>query len=321
MTLEVQIFHALQKYDRLLFNGLDEWINSFPWLQENYHYCHMYHFPESKRTPFPFLLSILSLAACFLLFFLSKLLSPLLFKAYRNLKDDADREKWDVKFVSALHAAFVFQGAVRSLIEGGGIFFNPNNPSDYTLLGMQPYACGYYSELGKFYETITFGYMFYDFWVCIRAYGFTLEGVFPSLVIHHFNIMISFLLGIKLNIAFFYTLSFMTNEISQPFLHLSWFLIKSKVPVKHPVSIVNGLLLVTTFIGSRFFVNLFIFYHFVKNTFTFDPRNCVGMGALTAAIHVACNWHWSWLMVKQITEMFGKKKPQQKSEENKEKKE
>ncbi|KAF0980443.1 hypothetical protein FDP41_013657 [Naegleria fowleri] len=307
-TPEASILHFLAHYDKLWFSSFDKFIDHLDWMKVNFHYCYMHNLPEDVRPPFPYLVSVLSLLSCFLLFFISKLLSPFIFKAYNALKE-SDKEKWDVKFVSALHAAFVFQGAVRCLIAGGGLFFNSNE----SLLGYQNLVCGYYTDLSRFYMAITFGYMFYDFWVCIRAYGFTLEGIFPSLVIHHFNIIISFLLALKFGMGHYYTLSFMTNEISQPFLHLSWFLIKSKVPQMHPISIINGLCLVLTFLGSRFVFNLVIFVHFVANTLSFDPTICLGVGTWTCFIHVACNWHWCWLMVLQIRDMIVKKKPTEKA--------
>ena len=321
-TPESALLHYLAQFDRYLFSGFEaKYIDTLGWMKNNYHHCYMHNFPEANRQPFPFLVTFLSLASCFVLFFLSKLISPLLFKVYRDLKD-SDKEKWNVKFVSALHAAFVFQGAVRSLMAGGGIFFN-SNPIDDGLLGYQSEVCGYYTDLGRFYLAITFGYMFYDFWVCIRAYGFTMEGIFPSLVIHHFNIIICFLLALKLGMGYYYPLSFMTNEISQPFLHMSWFLIKSKVPQKHPISVINGLLMVLTFLGSRFLFNLIILVHYLINALSFDPTNCLGTASWTCFVHVACNWHWCWLMVKQIKEVVGKqlgskkdeKTPQQKKDD------
>ena len=323
-TPEAALLHYLEPFDRVLFSWLENYVDNLEFVKANFHYCYMHNYPNGivddvnhGRQPFPFLVAGLSLFSCFLLFVLSKVLSPLLFKAYRNLRDDSDREKWNVKFVSALHAAFVFQGAFRCLLYGGGLFFN-SDPIDDGLVGFQKYTCGYYTDLSRFYMAITFGYMFYDFWVCIRAYGLTLEGIFPSLVIHHFNIIISFLLALKLGMGHYYSLSFMTNEISQPFLHLSWFLIKSKVPQLHPVSIVNGLMLVLTFLGSRFFFNAYIFYHFIEKTFSFQLTNCLGIGTWTCLIHVACNWDWCWLMVKQIKGMIGKKKaPPAKTEDAK----
>ncbi len=37
------------------------------------------------------------------------------------------------------------------------------------------------SEFSFFFIAFTTGYMFYDFYVSLRAYGLTLSGIFPSL--------------------------------------------------------------------------------------------------------------------------------------------
>jgi hypothetical protein len=93
----------------------------------------------------------------------------------KEIIDESDKEKWNVKIVSALHAIFVFQGAVRALMA-----YSPPKLEDPYMI----YQCGYNTELARFYEAVTLGYMFYDFWVCIRAYGFTMSGIFPSLMIN-----------------------------------------------------------------------------------------------------------------------------------------
>lgn len=275
------------------FNHFDQtYINSIPWVQEQAKYCLGGKIPE-----FPIVTAVGSLIVCFAAFFLSSIISPI-FPKYRQLRPD-DKEKWNVKLVSALHAAFVFQGAVRSLMA-----YTPDPSAD----SFQIYQCGYNSEMARWYEAITLGYMFYDFWVCIRAYGFTMSGIFPSLMIHHINILICFAIGLKFHMGFYFTLNFMTNEISQPFLHGSWFFIKMKIPTKHPLTIINGLLLVLTFIGSRFFFNMYIFRELVIQTPSWNPTGSLGIGSIAAVIHVAVNAYWCKQMVVQIREML-KKKP------------
>lgn len=302
-TPEASLLYFLEPYDRALFSGLEKYVDSSAWVQAGYSNCRKYN-DEDVRSPFPYLLILGSLVSCFLLYLLSNLVSPM-FQAYRNLKP-SDKEKWNVKLVSAFHAAFVFQGALRSILLGGGLIFN-STPIDDGLEGLEKHVCAYATDLSRFYMAITFGYMFYDFWVCIRAYGFTLEGIFPSLVIHHFNIITSFFLSLKFGMGHYSSLCFMTNEISQPFLHLSWLLIKSKVPQMHPISVLNGICMVLTFLGSRLFFNLIIFTHFMLNTPSYDPRPAVGMGTWTCITHVACNCYWCYLMIVQIKNVVSAK--------------
>jgi len=287
------------------FNQIDQkYINTIPWIQQQNQYC-----LNSQPAEFPIVTAVGSLVVCFAAFFLSAIVSPFLFPKYNTLRKD-DKEKWNVKLVSALHAAFVFQGAVRAILA----YTPTGNESDF-----QIYQCGYNSDLARWYEAITLGYMFYDFWVCIRAYGFTMTGIFPSLMIHHINILICFWIGLKFHMGFYFTLNFMTNEISQPFLHASWFFIKCKLPQKHPLNIINGLLLVLTFIGSRFFYNMYIFYLLVTQTPSWNPLVSLGIGSYAAIVHVAVNVYWCKQMVDQIMDMIKKAKqpkttPQKKQE-------
>ena len=194
-----------------------------------------------------------------------------------------------------LHAIFVFQGAVRGLYA-----WTPTNDNTYDL------QCGYVTDLSRWYEAVTLGYMFYDFWVSVRAYGFTWEGVFPSLMIHHINILICFAIGLKFNMGFYFTLAFMTNEMSQPFLHTSWIFSKIGFPDKHPITVVNSLLLLTTWMGSRFFFNLYILYHLAINNLSWSPLNALGIGGYAAFVHVGCNVYWCYLMMKQVVGLVSK---------------
>ncbi|KAL0481318.1 hypothetical protein AKO1_012749 [Acrasis kona] len=260
-------------------------------IEQQLRYCTKNFLFGSK--PFPITIAIISFLSCFVLFQLSKLFSPILFSAYRRLQKEDDREKWNVKAVSAIHAAFVLQGAVRSLMS------EKQDTSDL--------ICGYVTELSHVYCAITFGYMFYDFIVSYRAYGLTLSGIFPSLAIHHVNIILSFFFCIKFSMGYYFSLMFMTNEVSQPFLHFSWFLIKSGFKPTHPISIINGLLLVTTFLGSRFFFNWWVFYHMVRTADSFSIKTAAGVGVYTGFVHVAVNAYWCLQMVKQIKGMLASK--------------
>jgi len=76
----------------------------------------------------------------------------------------------------------------------------------------------------------------------------------------------------------------------------------------HPLNIINGLLLELTFIGSRFFFNLYIFYQFVSITPSWDPMVAIGICSYTAVVHVAVNIYWCKKMVDQMMGMIKKAK-------------
>jgi hypothetical protein len=100
----------------------------------------------------------------------------------------------------------------------------------------------------------------------IQAYGFTWSGIFPPLMVHHVNIILCFFNAMIFNLGYYYILLFMTNEISQPFLHGSWFFMKLKW--NHWLTKVNQFLLVVTFLGSRAILNTFTGYYLIQTTKT-----------------------------------------------------
>jgi len=114
-------------------------------------------------------------------------------------------------------------------------------------------------------------------------------------------------------IGYFYMLIFMTNEFSQPFLHANWYMAKCKVNPKHPLSIINGILLLVSFISLRFVSNIIIqlsmFHH---ASWIFDPRDMRGLSVIEGSIHVLLNTYWCYLLLKQVAQLVtggsGKKK-------------
>ena len=93
-----------------------------------------------------------------------------------------------------------------------------------------------------------------------------MKGIFPPLMIHHINIIICFFNAMLFSLGYYYILLFMTNEISQPFLHGSWFMMKLKI--NNIFSKINQFFLLITFLGSRAILNTFTGYYLIQTTKT-----------------------------------------------------
>jgi hypothetical protein len=172
-------------------------------------------------------------------------------------------------------------------------------------------VCGY-SHFAQFFLAFTTGYMIYDIYVSIKAYGLTMSGILPPLLLHHVNIVFSFVNALYFSLGFYFPLWFMTNELSQPFLHGSWFMMRYKISKTSPLSIVNGLLIVITFLGSRFIVNTLVWYDLVMHTQSISPFSAKGIGGLTGTIHLLVNYYWCYLVILQLIDMLKPKKKESK---------
>lgn len=173
--------------------------------------------------------------------------------------------------------------------------------------------CGF-SKFGQFFLAFTTGYMIYDIYVSIKAYGLTMSGILPPLMLHHVNIVFSFINALYFSLGFYFPLWFMTNELSQPFLHGSWFMMKAKIPKTSPVQIVNGILLVLTFLGSRAIVNTIVWYELMIHCGSIIPTHAKGIGGFTGTIHLLVNYYWCYLVIVQLMDTIYPKKKIEKTQ-------
>jgi hypothetical protein len=157
--------------------------------------------------------------------------------------------------------------------------------------------------------------MFYDFYVSLNAYGFTLSGIFPTLgiffhnkALHHFNIILCSFLGLYYSLGHYFILWFMTNEISQPFLHSNWFLMKLGYKNNHIFSKIIGFLLIFSFIISRGFINTFVLLDVYYTSNTVSLYNIKGIATITAFIHIFLNYYWIYLLIIQVIDTLKKVK-------------
>lgn len=239
--------------------------------------------------PFPLFSFLFGIIICFIFFEISKYISYNYISFYNEIKEENEKEKWNVKVVSTIHALFTIYGSITCLLK-----------DEY-----KDIICGY-TDFSSFFLAFTCGYMIYDIYVSIKAYGFTFKGVFPFLMIHHINIIICFLNALYHSLGYYFILFFMTNEISQPFLHGSWFLMKLKVKKNSLLMIINSIFLLITFIGARLFLNTWIWYWLVITTKDFNPLNPMGLGTFCGTIHLLVNYYWCYLFYQQAKDALKK---------------
>ncbi|KAI5121026.1 hypothetical protein M0805_005971 [Coniferiporia weirii] len=168
---------------------------------------------------------------------LSKTLFP---GAYRRLKTRRDRNNWDIRVVSLLHALIVIPLAYQNL-------YLPALDADR--------AFGWDSREGTL-AGIACGYFLWD----------TLESVIHfsdvGFVVHGLACFFIYFLSFKPFIAF-YGPRFLFWELSTPFLNIHWFLDKMGL-TGSTAQLVNGLCLLGTFAGTRLVYGSFQSYAFYR---------------------------------------------------------
>eukprot|EP00761_Pharyngomonas_kirbyi_P001217 gb/GECH01001220.1/.p1 GENE.gb/GECH01001220.1/~~gb/GECH01001220.1/.p1 ORF type:complete len:281 (+),score=50.33 gb/GECH01001220.1/:1-843(+) len=217
----------------------------------------------------------------FVFYYLSGYISPFIFKNSYNKLTDSDKHKWNVKLVSTIHGIIAFQGAARLYLLNDDLHVDKN--------------CGW-TDTAEFYISLTCGYMLYDFVLSWKAYG--LFG-FPSILIHHINIVTVFALGLIYKQGFFFMIAFMTNELSQPLLQVSWLLLKMGYQKTSPIFILNTFVLASTFLGSRLFFNSYILWILLSGIGLVPHRFMVLLSWL-ALLHCIVNYYWCAKVIRMV---------------------
>jgi hypothetical protein len=101
----------------------------------------------------------------------------------------------------------------------------------------------YKSNYAILVNDILIGYSLYDMIICILRYE--TSGIW--FFIHAFNILISTFCIRKFNIFYFYSSVYALYEISTPFLHIRWTLIKMKVTNKSLKNTIDVILIISYF--------------------------------------------------------------------------
>ncbi|KAL5490168.1 hypothetical protein ACEPAI_5001 [Sanghuangporus weigelae] len=165
-------------------------------------------------------------------FFIHLVLAPLLSKAlfprsYGQLKSRRSRNNWNIRIVSLIHALTVIPLAFKSLylpaLDADRAF--GWDPRYGTVGGI---ACGYF-----IWDTLESLWHFSDI-------GFVVHGVVCFFI---------YLLSFTPFIAYFGP-RFLLWELSTPFLNIHWFLDKMNL-TGSTIQLVNGVLLLSSFAGSR----------------------------------------------------------------------
>eukprot|EP00762_Andalucia_godoyi_P003102 ANDGO_01128.mRNA.1 hypothetical protein len=254
------------------------------------------------------LISVSSCVFWFVLHYAVEVFGPKIFPAFVTRKlSPQDVRTAGVKFVSLIHSIVGTVGAFTciALISGTRVGWDSLGNQFLTLRdfimnpGVGEVVCACSEGRCTMALSITAGYMFYDFITSYQTYG--LLG-WPTLLLHHVNIFVCFGLGLWGRIGHWVMAAFMTNEVSTPFLHFSWLFIKLRY--KGVFAMVNALLLIVAFQGSRFVWNAFVVWR-TWSALTVFPSQLGWILSIAMVIHAGVNFYWCGLFFKSVLMQFG----------------
>lgn len=223
------------------------------------------------------------------------------------------RSTWHCKLVSGLHALLASYGSlvgVRSLQQ---VQPQAQVPPQLPTAGDVPWVpiCAH-TPSAEWFLSVTAGYMIYDFVVSYRTYGWS---GFPSLLAHHLNIAFVFSVALWGRIGYWIMAAFMTNEISTPFMHITWLGLKTHAYRQRWFQ-ASFTALLLTFLGGRFGWNSYVIFKMFESLFAYPSQLGIGL-SLFALVHAFLNYYWCFQLFKQI---FQERKQQQQQQRQQPKK-
>jgi len=193
-----------------------------------------------------FEVAVASFVAHYVLFGASFLLGPMIYgKPYRE-QDKIGRFKYHEKIVSAIHGSVSTYGAIMSLLEDV-------HTIELFPLAETMYEYGDAPPTRQFFLEVTLGYFVYDLSVYLippfhhTALDFT----------HHAVAIMAYLIGFWNKIGTFAMICLQSNEISTPFLHLSFFLEQYGLKAS-PLFMANRVIFASLFLVARVMFDSYI---------------------------------------------------------------
>ncbi|KAI0253546.1 DUF887-domain-containing protein [Lactifluus subvellereus] len=153
------------------------------------------------------------------------------------------RVGWQSRVASLVHALLILPLAARCL-------HSPALAADR--------AFGWDPRIGTLFA-VTSGYFLWDSVVCLVHY----EGV--GFIVHGFACLTVYLNAFRPFVAY-YGPRFLLWELSTPFLNIHWMLDKTS-QTGSPLQFVNGLILMSTFVGARLIYGSIVSYQFYQTLF------------------------------------------------------
>lgn len=210
--------------------------------------------------------AILSFVIHFAIFLTTKfIIGPTLLKSVFKKLSPLEQNRWCERTASLVHSIIATQGSFRALYHLLAKPITIHSFSDPICATTDGISEGY--VLAEFYMNFTLGYFFYDAFIYL-----TLSPGHDAVdFLHHIVSSAQYILNLVFGWGYFVPVVLLTNEVSSPFLHLSWFLGKcSDMGMKTcgklfiPVQVVFALL----FVIFRIVFASFIYLLTIKNKFT-----------------------------------------------------
>jgi len=234
--------------------------------------------------------------------------SRTLFGGLYNKLDKREQMRFDERFVAMVHACISCQGSIRA-------FFSIL-PEKITAMNIVEVSGAYVDDPEKWkltetYLCITLGYFLYD----------TIIYLFVSVhhpwmdLIHHFVSEGQYLMHILLRWGYFLPTCLQTNEISTPFIHMSWFAAQAGdhgyprlgklFPYLQVIFGVNFLLSRILFNTALFSVTCYSLYYYL---FVVDtvPKIAITVSYINFTLYLIVQYFWfSAILRKSISIIKG----------------
>jgi len=227
-------------------------------------------------------------------------LSRTLFGRLYNKLDKREQMRFDERFVAMVHACISCQGSIRA-------FFSIL-PKDINVMSIVEISGSYAYDTEKWklaetYLCITLGYFLYDtvIYLFVSTHHPRID------LIHHFVSEGQYLMHILLRWGYFLPTFLQTNEISTPFVHLSWFSGKAGDYGYHTLGRLFStfqLIFAVLFIIVRILFNTALFavtcyslyyYLFVVDTV---PKLAISFSFINFVLYLVVQYVWLYRIIK-----------------------
>ncbi len=208
--------------------------------------------------------------------------------------DEKTRRHHAQTIVCFIHALISAQGAIRA------VFFQNYEwtKESYQNLILIPKQADAFNALladplRQFYLEVTLGYFIFDTILFVRHFG---EHPIAELW-HHLAGIITYIIGLRTGVGSFMMIALQTNEISNPFMHMRFFLNVWDQKEKW-YYMADQLIFAGLFLVCRSYFDTWLWYifmeGFVSKFFEFDNVLAYGIQIAIGTLFVVIQWFWTY---------------------------
>ncbi|KAG1665439.1 hypothetical protein FOA52_005781 [Chlamydomonas sp. UWO 241] len=177
--------------------------------------------------------TVISALVCFSLYKGSQVVSPRVFRAYRALTKE-DQRQWDVRYASTMHAPLCVYYAYVMILSSDFFFYEGSPPNVFRTNAVTHTALG-----------VSTGFFLVETAITAR-YG--MGG--PEMLAHHLGSLASVLTAVFMQQGHMHTMWMLVTECTTPFIDLRWLLDKADMK-STPLYFYNGMAIFIVWIVAR----------------------------------------------------------------------